>query len=104
LCYTSSMKQLILALLLISTTAWADTGSGAELATPIGHTGLLRTVLVEGAGPTPTLARQDAFRMALERTVGTGTGVPARISNFAVALVGQRGSLYYTQVWVTVTN
>ena len=136
MCYTNSMKQLIIALLIISTTAHAQWyNSEHDLATPPRSpadlpvrgelplpTGITRTVLVEGSGTTPTLARQDAFRLALERTMGiaivtetqvnnqrivrdqTATWTQARISNFAVASVGQRGSLYYTQVWVTVTN
>lgn len=130
------MKWILTVALLCVTTAHAQyLGSGNELAQPPRNTpdlsvrgeldlppGILKTLLVEGSGTSPTLARQDAFRLAIERAVGiaivtetqvnnqrivrdqTATWSQARISNFAVASVSQRGGLYHTQVWVTVQS
>lgn len=116
------MKHTIFVLLLVSTVAQAELGSGYELARPPLPTDITRTVLVEGFGSTPVLARHDAFRTAIERAIGvaittettvsnqrltkdlTASYSQAHISNFAVASIEQRGNLYRTQVWVTVKS
>lgn len=122
------MKLIIAALLLVANIAYAQfEGDGYNLATPplsAGDlpSGVTKTMLVDGYGDTPALARHDAFRTAIERAVGvvmtsetkvnnfhlirdfSQTYSQARVSNFAVASVEQRGRQYYTQVWVTVQS
>ena len=83
---------------------------------------IVQTVLVEGVGTTPALARHDAFRTAIERAAGvvmasetqvnnqriardqSATYSQARISNFAVVTVTPEGHLYRCLVWVTVRS
>lgn len=120
------MKKLMIIVLFVPAmvfgqvpTVYPDLAVRGELDLP---THIVKTVMVEGQGTTPALARQDAFRAAIERTVGiaivtetqvnnhrlvrdqTATFSHARISNFAVASLEQRGPLWHTVVWVTVRS
>jgi hypothetical protein len=114
------MKWSIVALLFVAQFAQAqvpDLAVRGELSLP---SDITRTVLVEGSGATPALARHDAFRTAIERAAGvvmasetqvvnqriqrdqSATYSQARISNFAVVTTEQRGKDYWCLVWVTV--
>jgi hypothetical protein len=137
------MKQFIAALLLISLTAQAQPlGAGNELARPtadIGQASLpipdlvmrgqfdlpkerVKTVVVRGYGDTPTLARYDGFRTAIEHVVGVSlvsetqinnqrlqrdqiaSYSQARVSSFHVLNLEQTRQGWSTQMWVTVRD
>ena len=116
------LKFVIMSGLFVAQIAWAqvpDLAVRNELSLP---TDIIKTVLVEGAGTTPALARLDAFRTAIERAMGvviatetqvnnqrlvrdqSATYSQARISNFAVVYVLHDRGLYRTQMWVTVRS
>lgn len=85
-------------------------------------TNVFKTVLVTGYGESPALARQDAFRIAVEQVAGiviatelqssnqrlvrdqTATYSQARISNFAIVTMDKVNGIYQCLVWVTVRS
>ena len=90
------MRIIILSLLF-----WIHVAS-AELAQPPTPV-FLRTVLVTGSGATPQAAQQQAFARARVQTDSVGwPGV--HIANYAVVSMVPAGSLYHTQMWVTVKS
>jgi hypothetical protein len=81
---------------------------------------LVKTVVVRGYGETPTLARYDGFKTAVEHVVGvaivsetqvnnqrimrdqTATYSQARVSSFHILSSEQTRQGWTTQMWVTV--
>ena len=127
------MKWTIVTLLFVARLAQAEPmGSGVELARPTvdlpmrGEFNLpdnqVKTVVVRGYGETPTLARYDGFRTAIEHVAGvaivsetqinnqriqrdqTATYSQARISSFHVLSLESTARGWSTQMWVTVRN
>ena len=84
--------------------------------------GITKTVQVTGYGESPAMARQDAFKTAIEQTAGIviasetmsdrqrltreqiATYSQARISNFAIASMLKENGVWTCLVWVTVRS
>jgi hypothetical protein len=84
--------------------------------------GITKTVQVTGHGESPALARQDAFKTAIERVAGIviasetmsdryrltrdqiATYSQARISDFAIASMLKENGVWTCLVWVTVRS
>lgn len=123
ICYYNNMLRLLLVLMLIGTcqaqTYVPDLTVRRELALP---TNIFKTVLVTGYGDTPALARQDAFKVAVEQAAGIviasetqtsrqqitrdqiATYTQARISNFAIVSMNRVDGIWICQSWVTVRS
>jgi hypothetical protein len=85
-------------------------------------TNIFKTVLVTGYGDSPALARQDAFKLAVEQAAGivvasetqtsrqqivrdqVATYSQARISNFAIVTMEKTNGIWTCLVWVTVRS
>lgn len=123
ICYSYNMLRLLV-ILLFATTAQAqnytpDLEVRHQLNLP---TGITKTVQVTGYGENPAMARQDAFKTAIERVAGIviasethsnqqrltkdqiATYSQARISNFAIASMVKENGLWTCLVWVTVRS
>lgn len=118
-CYSYSMRILLLLLFCASVHAQSDLPIRHNLNLP---TNIYKTVLVTGYGETPALARQDAFKLAVEQTAGIviasetqtsrfqltrdqiATYTQARISNFAIVTVEKINGIWLCQTWVTVRS
>jgi hypothetical protein len=84
--------------------------------------GLVKTVVVQGYGETPALARHDAFRTAIEHVAGvavvsetqvhnwriqrdqTATYSQAHVSSFHILTMSETARGWTTQMWVTVRS
>jgi hypothetical protein len=114
------MKCLIVALFFVAQIAAAqvpDLAMRGQFDLP---TNLVKTVVVQGYGDTPALARHDAFRTAVEHVAGVAmvsetqvsnqriardqlaTYSQARISSFHVLNLESTARGYTIQMWVTV--
>jgi len=85
-------------------------------------TNIFKTVMVTGYGDSPALARQDAFRTAVEQAAGiviaseiqtsrqqitrdqVATYTQARISNFAIVTMTKTNNIWTCVMWVTVRS
>lgn len=85
-------------------------------------TNVFKTVLVTGYGESPSLARADAFKVAVEQAAGiviasetqvsrqqvirdqVATYSQARISHFAIVTMAKQDGVWTCLVWVTVRS
>jgi hypothetical protein len=83
---------------------------------------IFKTVLVTGYGESPALARQDAFKIAVEQAAGISvasetqtsrqqitrdqiaTYSQAHISNFAIVTMTKTNNIWTCVMWVTVRS
>lgn len=83
---------------------------------------IFKTVLVDGYGETPSMARQDAFKVAAEQAAGIliasetqtsrqqltrdqiATYTQARVSNFAIVSMTQVNGIWVCKTWVTIRS
>jgi hypothetical protein len=123
ICYSYNMLRLLVILLFAGTAQAQNYIPDLEVRHHLNlPEGIMKTVQVTGYGETPAMARQDAFKTAIERVAGIAiasetmsdrqrltrdqiaTYSQARISNFAIASMLKENGVWTCLVWVTVRS